>query len=172
MVVIVKDGYVDRDWGGPCKAYIHKTFNIYYFNETYFKKKHRDSHYKAFITYGMNRGQPEIDEWHNCYDDIKKLKNYHKTVLKLIKKKWWVKGQYTYFYTKHSHGGGHRFWLEKNVEIPNYTRYINSCITPDGVILMTNYNDNGVSLYNPLNNKIYLKNRPRIQNTDLINMKF
>ena len=54
-----------------------------------------------------------VDEWYDCYDDIIKLKNYHKTVLKLIKKKWWVKGQYTYFYTKHSHGGGHRFWLEK-----------------------------------------------------------
>ena len=171
MVVIVKDGYVDRDWGGPCKAYIHKTFNIYYFNETYFKKKHRDSHYKAFITYDMNRGQPEIDEWHECFDDIKKLKNYHKAVLKLIKKNWWVKGQYTYFYTKHSHGGGHRFWLEKD-----RTLNVDSCITPDGVILMTNYNGYmarlGVTLYNPLNNKIYLKTRRGIQNTDLINMKF
>tara|TARA_R110001592_G_scaffold357711_1_gene661364 strand:- start:12 stop:464 length:453 start_codon:yes stop_codon:yes gene_type:complete len=149
--------------------YIHKTFEIYSFKTGWGSKNNQ-----AFIMYDVKFSNMNdyVDEWYDCYDDIIKLKNYHKTVLKLIKKKWWVKGQYTYFYTKHSHGGGHRFWLEKNVEIPNYTRYINSCITPDGVILMTNYNDNGVSLYNPLNNKIYLKNRPRIQNTDLINMKF
>ena len=166
MVVIVKDCYVDSNWGGPCKAYIHKTFKIFYFNETNFKKKNKDSHYKAFITYEMNRGQPEVDEWWRPFEDIKKLKNYHKAVLKLIKKKWWVKGQCTYFYTKHSHGGGHRFWLEKNAG------YVDSCITPDGLILMTNYDDNGVTLYNTLNNKIYLKTRGGIEAKDLINMKF
>tara|TARA_R110000787_G_scaffold260132_1_gene365388 strand:+ start:130 stop:660 length:531 start_codon:yes stop_codon:yes gene_type:complete len=176
MVVIVKDCLDEPRWGGTCKVYIHKTFKIYYFNETNFKKEHRDSHYKAFITYEMNRGQAEVDNWWRPFEDIKKLKNYHKAVLKLIKKKWWVKGQYTYFYTKHSHGGGHRFWLEKNVEIPNYTRYIHSCITPNGVILMTNYDGYmggaGVTLYNPLNNKIYLKTREGIKNTDLNNIIF
>ena len=169
MVVIVKNclnKFGSNQW---CKMYIHKTFEIYSFKTGWGSKNNQ-----AFIMYDVKFSNMNdyVDEWYDCYDDIIKLKNYHKTVLKLIKKKWWVKGQYTYFYTKHSHGGGHRFWLEKNVEIPNYTRYINSCITPDGVILMTNYNDNGVSLYNPLNNKIYLKNRPRIQNTDLINIKF
>ena len=169
MVVIVKNclnKFGSNQW---CKMYIHKTFEIYSFKTGWGSKNNQ-----AFIMYDVKFSNMNdyVDEWYDCYDDIIKLKNYHKTVLKLIKKNWWVKGKYTYFYTKHSHGGGHRFWLEKNVEIPNYTRYINSCITPDGVILMTNYNDNGVSLYNPLNNKIYLKNRPRIQNTDLINIKF
>ena len=138
MVVIVKNclnKFGSNQW---CKMYIHKTFEIYSFKTGWGSKNNQ-----AFIMYDVKFSNMNdyVDEWYDCYDDIIKLKNYHKTVL-------------------------------KNVEIPNYTRYINSCITPDGVILMTNYNDNGVSLYNPLNNKIYLKNRPRIQNTDLINMKF
>ena len=165
MVVFVKDclnKFGSNQW---CKMYIHKTFEIYSFKTGWGSKNDQ-----AFIMYEMTNGD-DVDEWHNCFDDIKKLKNYHKTVLKFIKKKWWVKGQYTYFYTKHSHGGGHRFWLQKKK-----LGYVDSCITPDGVILMTSYDGymagRGITLYNPLNNKIYLKTRRGIQNTDLINMKF
>ena len=170
MVVIVKDclnKFGSNQW---CKMYIHKTFEIYSFKTGWGSKNDQ-----AFIMYDVKFSNKNdyVDEWYDCYDDIKKLKNYHKTVLKLIKKKWWVKGQYTYFYTKHSHGGGHRFWLNKNV---GYVGYVDSCITPDGVILMTSYDGymagGGITLYNPLNNKIYLKTREGIKKTDLNNIKF
>ena len=160
MVIIVKNAFNtfgSKTWS---KVYIHKTFKIYSYKTGWGSKGDQ-----SFIMYEMDRGQGYVVEWYDCFEDIKKLKNYHKAVLKLIKKKWWVKDAYTFFYTKHSHGGGHRFTLA-NIERAN--KYVNSCITPDGLILMTNYDDNGVTLYNPLNNKIYLKTRGGIYAKDLI----
>tara|TARA_R110000764_G_scaffold38029_1_gene84245 strand:- start:300 stop:821 length:522 start_codon:yes stop_codon:yes gene_type:complete len=94
----------------------------------------------------------ECVEFYKVFENIKNIKSYHKKVLKLILEKWWVKGEYTFFYKKHSHGGGHRFWRR------NDTRgMLDSCITPNGTIIMTDYamkDDSYIQYYNPLTNDV------------------
>ena len=94
----------------------------------------------------------EVVDWYKVFQNIKNIKSYHKKILKLILEKWWVKGEYTFFYTKHSHGWGHRFWRRTNTR-----GMLDSCITPNGTIIMTDYamkDDSYIQYYNPLTNDV------------------
>ena len=118
----------------------------------YAKTGYGSDHKEAFMYYETPK---DCVEWYSVFNNIKTIKSYHKQALKLILKKWWVVGEYTFFYTKHSHGGGHRFFRSNNT-IGSF----NSCITPDGTIIMTDYqmkDDRYIQYYNPWDNTVHSK---------------
>ena len=120
----------------------------FYYAETGYGS-HND---ESFMCYETPNG---CVEWYSVFENIKNIKSYHKKALKLILKKWWVRGEYTFFYKKQSHGGGHRFIRRNNTK-----GLFDSCITPNGTIIMTDYankDDSYIQYYNPLTNEVMFK---------------